>query len=65
MYAQLQSVANRLEQFAEATGRIVAWLTLAMVLIMFTIVVLRYLFNTGSIALQESITYLHTCVCSC
>jgi TRAP-type mannitol/chloroaromatic compound transport system permease small subunit len=59
MYRQLQIAANKLDNFAEKTGRLVAWLTLAIVIITFTVVVLRYLFNTGSIALQESITYLH------
>jgi len=47
------------EKHAERTGHIIAWLTLAIVLVTFTVVVLRYLFNSGSIALQESITYLH------
>ena len=59
MYRQLQIAANRLDNFAEITGRFVAWLTLAIVIVTFTVVVLRYLFSTGSIALQESITYLH------
>ena len=59
MYRQLQIAANRLDNFAEITGRFVAWLTLTIVIVTFTVVVLRYLFSTGSIALQESITYLH------
>jgi TRAP-type mannitol/chloroaromatic compound transport system permease small subunit len=59
MYPQLRAIANRLERFAERTGRFIAWLTLGMVVITFTVVVLRYLFHSGSIALQESITYLH------
>ena len=59
MYAQLRTIANKLDQFAERTGHIVSWLTVAIVIVTFTVVVLRYLFNTGSIALQESITYLH------
>ena len=62
MYPQLQSIANKLDRFAEITGRTIAWLTLAMVLVTFTVVVMRYMFNTGFIALQESITYLHACV---
>ena len=43
-------------------GRMVSWLTLAMVLLTFTIVVLRYGFNLGWIWLQESVTYLHATV---
>jgi TRAP-type mannitol/chloroaromatic compound transport system permease small subunit len=62
MYLRLQQLAARLDRLAEATGRGIAWLTLAMVLVTFGIVVLRYLFNSGSIALQESISYLHAAV---
>ncbi len=62
MYARLQQVAHALDRLAELTGRIISWLTLAMVIIIFTVVVLRYVFQTGSIALQESATYLHAVV---
>jgi len=51
--------AKRLGMVNEWTGRAVAWLTLLMVIITFTVVVLRYGFNLGSIAMQESIIYLH------
>lgn len=40
-------------------GRTVAWLCLLMVLLTCLIVLLRYGFGIGSIALQESLTYLH------
>lgn len=50
------------EAISEWTGRIIAWLTLLMVLVTFTVVVLRYGFNLGWIALQESVTYLHAMV---
>jgi TRAP-type mannitol/chloroaromatic compound transport system permease small subunit len=43
-------------------GRGVAWLTLAMTLLTFGIVVLRYGFNLGWIWLQESVVYLHAMV---
>lgn len=43
-------------------GKSVAWLTLAMVLLTFVIVVLRYGFSLGWIWLQESVTYLHVMV---
>ena len=39
-----------------------AWLTLAMVLFTFTIVVLRYAFGIGPIWLQESVTWMHAAV---
>ena len=44
-----------IETVVERIGRGVAWLTLAMVLVMLTIVILRYLFNEGAIKLQESV----------
>ena len=62
LITRLQTLATLLDRFAEATGRIIAWLTLGMVLITFTVVILRYLFQTGSIALQESVTYMHASV---
>jgi TRAP-type mannitol/chloroaromatic compound transport system permease small subunit len=43
-------------------GRAVAWLTLAMTLLTFTVVILRYGFSLGWIWLQESVTYLHATV---
>jgi TRAP-type mannitol/chloroaromatic compound transport system permease small subunit len=62
MYARLQSIADTLDRFAELTGRLLAWLTLGMVIITCAVVVLRYQFQTGSIALQESVSYLHAVV---
>ena len=43
-------------------GRSIAWLTLAMVVITFLVVVFRYAFSIGWIAMQESVTYLHALV---
>lgn len=62
MNSKLQTSAALLDRFAEATGRIIAWLTLCMVLITVSVVIMRYLFQSGSIALQESVSYLHACV---
>lgn len=53
-----------LRSFIALSGKAIAWLTLAMVLLTFTIVVLRYGFNMGWIWLQESLTYLHVAVFS-
>ncbi len=60
--AQLASLANRLEQFIDWSGRVVSWCVLAMVLLTFLVVVLRYVFDSGWIALQESVSYLHSLV---
>lgn len=54
--------AARLEGISALLGRAVSWMTLAMVLITFAVVVLRYIFGTGVIWLQESITWLHAVV---
>ncbi|MDH3526650.1 MAG: TRAP transporter small permease subunit [Gammaproteobacteria bacterium] len=62
MYEKLHALARGLDSLAELTGRLIAWLTLGTVLITFAVVVLRYVFQTGSIALQESISYLHAAV---
>jgi TRAP-type mannitol/chloroaromatic compound transport system permease small subunit len=62
MYARLQSLARWIDRLSELSGRALAWLTLAMVLVTFGVVILRYFFHTGSIALQESVTYLHAAV---
>ena len=51
-----------LRKLVALCGQSVAWLTLAMVLLTFAIVVLRYGFNLGWIWLQESLTYLHVAV---
>ena len=55
----MQQLNRLLDTFAEWTGRLVAWLALLLVLVTFSVVVLRYAFNIGSIGLQESILYLH------
>jgi TRAP-type mannitol/chloroaromatic compound transport system permease small subunit len=46
----------------EILGRAIAWLTLGMVLVTFLVVVARYAFGAGSIALQESVTWMHAAV---
>ena len=52
----------QLERANILIGRGVAWLTLAMVIVTFTVVVLRYLFDIGWIWLQESVTWMHAAV---
>lgn len=51
-----------LRWFIAFSGKSIAWLTLAMVLLIFSIVILRYGFNLGWIWLQESVTYLHVAI---
>jgi len=56
------SIISLIEAISEWCGRAVSWLTVFMVLITFIVVILRYVFNIGWIALQESVTYLHVLV---
>ena len=58
----MQKICDRIDALNERVGQIAAWLVLAMVFITFLVVVLRYEFNFGRIALQESTTYLHAFV---
>lgn len=50
------------DRFSAATGRAVSWLTLAMVIVSFVIVVIRYVFDSGFIWLQESLVWMHAIV---
>lgn len=43
----------------DVTGKLIAWLTLVMVLATCAVVIARYFFGVGSIGLQESVMYLH------
>ncbi len=58
----LDQLARGIDWFTEWTGQIIAWLTLAMMAVTCTVVVMRYFLETGSIALQESVTYMHALV---
>jgi TRAP-type mannitol/chloroaromatic compound transport system permease small subunit len=58
----MQNIINKLEQTSELSGRYLAWLTLFIVVVTFIVVVLRYVFDIGSIAMQESISYMHAFV---
>ena len=53
---------NRLDRLNTAIGRAAAWLTLAMVLVTFVVVVLRYVFDIGFIWVQESVIWMHAVV---
>jgi TRAP-type mannitol/chloroaromatic compound transport system permease small subunit len=58
----LSSTLANIEAFIDWSGRTVSWLSLFLVLVTFIIVVLRYVFDSGSIALQEITTYLHASI---
>lgn len=54
--------SNLLDRFSSITGRVTAWLTLLMVIVTFVVVVMRYLFDSGLIWLQESVMWMHAFV---
>ena len=56
---RLLRIADVVDAGIRRLGEAVAWLSLLMVLVTFLVVVLRYAFDQGSIALQESVTYMH------
>ena len=58
----MQKIRKVLESFVEFMGSTVAWLTIFMVVGTFIIVVLRYVFDLGWIAMQESIIWMHAMV---
>jgi len=51
-----------MEKASVWSGQLIAWLTLAMVFTTFSIVLLRYGFELGWIAMQESVIYMHALV---
>jgi TRAP-type mannitol/chloroaromatic compound transport system permease small subunit len=62
MHEVFTALHSRLSSITERVGRAVSWLTLVMTLLMFTLVVLRYVFSFNLIFLQESVLYLHALV---
>ena len=55
----MERLAGRLDAINGAVGRVVRWLALIMVLVQFVVVVLRYVYGFSSIALNESVLYMH------
>ncbi len=55
-------LAAYLEKISVFSGQLISWLTLLMVMATFAIVVLRYGFGMGWIAMQESVIYMYALV---
>ena len=55
----LDTLATRIDRLNDWIGRTTAWVALLMVLVQFTVVVMRYVFGIGSIMMQESVIYMH------
>ncbi len=56
----MQTLLSNLDKINDFIGRSVSWLALCMVLMTTLVVILRYGFNLGWIAMQESINYMHS-----
>ena len=52
-------IADFFDGINRFTARVIRWLALFMVLVQFAIVVGRYVFGVNSIAVQESVLYMH------
>lgn len=55
----LDSLMHGLDKVTELTGKLISWCAVLMVVVTCYIVISRYVFNSGSIALQESVIYLN------
>ena len=58
----LKTSLSAVEKFTEVTGGFISWATVTMVILVVLVVITRYFLGLGSIALQESVTYLHCLV---
>ena len=59
IFTYINNTVKGIDTFTDAAGKLISWLTLCMVLLTFIIVVLRYGFNVGSVAMQESVLFFH------
>lgn len=57
--APLIGIAGRIDRLNSAIGHAVSWLALAVVVIQFALVLMRYVFDVGSIWMSESVIYAH------
>jgi TRAP-type mannitol/chloroaromatic compound transport system permease small subunit len=58
----LRTFVQTVDAFTDLCGRLLSWLVLFMAVLTTCVVVLRYGFDIGSIATQETVTYMHGCV---
>ena len=59
---KIRAITGFIDAFTETIGKAISSLNLLLVLIVCLVVVLRYLLNLGSIAMQESAIYLHAII---
>ena len=58
----LDNILQGINCFTQGVGRVIAWLCLLLVSLTVLVVLLRYFFGMGSIAVQESVTYVHSII---
>jgi TRAP-type mannitol/chloroaromatic compound transport system permease small subunit len=58
----MHTLSSLIDSVSDRLGKVFAWLTLTLVVVMAVIVVLRYVFQIGSIALQESVIYINALI---
>jgi TRAP-type mannitol/chloroaromatic compound transport system permease small subunit len=63
MNTGLDTLAARIDTFTDVIGRITAWSTFALVMVMASNVLLRYAFSTGSVWAQELEWHLMAPIC--
>lgn len=56
------ALATAIERLNDRIGRLVSWGLLALVVLQFAVVILRYVFGLGFVWLQETITYVYASV---
>jgi TRAP-type mannitol/chloroaromatic compound transport system permease small subunit len=62
LIALLTRFKNATDWITDLLGRSISWMTVVMVIMVLIVVFTRYFLQVGSIALQESVTYLHAIV---
>jgi TRAP-type mannitol/chloroaromatic compound transport system permease small subunit len=55
----LARLADALDAFSRALGNAVKWLAVLLVLVQFVVVILRYIYGSSFIWMQESVIYIH------
>ena len=55
----MAALAARIDRLNAAAGRLADWLLFAVLALQLSVVLLRYVFGVGSLALQEAVTYAH------
>lgn len=58
----IRLVAGLIDRINEMVGQVLAWLALLLVLNVFMVVVLRYVFSSGDVWMQETYVWMHAYV---